>query len=82
MITREKAYGLIDQHIKNPNMRKHMIAVSVIMYSLAEELREDPMLWEIVELQGPLAPLAHSEPDNKSYIDLRTMLPTRPDVRE
>ncbi|MCK4952854.1 HDIG domain-containing protein [Candidatus Bathyarchaeota archaeon] len=50
MITREKAYGLIDQHIKNPNMRKHMIAVSAIMYSLAEELREDPMLWEVVGL--------------------------------
>ena len=50
MITREEGLRLIDEHISNPNLKKHMIAVSAIMGKLAETLGEDKTLWEAVGL--------------------------------
>lgn len=38
------------QHVKNPNLTKHMIAVSAIMKGLARHLNEDEDLWEAVGL--------------------------------
>ncbi|MGQ9680591.1 MAG: HD domain-containing protein [Candidatus Bathyarchaeia archaeon] len=40
----------ISQYVKNPNLMKHMIAVSAIMRSLARHLNEDEDLWEAVGL--------------------------------
>jgi len=48
MITREEAVQLIEQYVKNPNLIKHMIAVSAIMRSIAEHFEEDVALWEAV----------------------------------
>lgn len=50
MITREEGLRLIDEHISNPNLKKHMIAVSAVMRKLAETLSEDKALWEAVGL--------------------------------
>ena len=50
MITREEAIQLIKDHVKNPNLIKHMIAVSAIMRGIAEYLEEDADLWEAVGL--------------------------------
>jgi len=50
MITREEAIRLIKKYVKNPNLIKHMIAVSAIMRSIAEHLEEDVALWEAVGL--------------------------------
>ena len=38
------------KYVKNPNLIKHMIAVSSIMRSLARRLNEDEGLWEAVGL--------------------------------
>jgi putative nucleotidyltransferase with HDIG domain len=48
MISRDDALERVEQHVKNRNLVKHMIAVSAIMGGLAEHLREDRELWEIV----------------------------------
>lgn len=40
----------LSQYVKNPNLMKHMIAVSAIMRSLARHLNEDEELWEAVGL--------------------------------
>lgn len=48
MISRDEALKLVEQHVKNRNLVKHMIAVSAIMGGLAEKLGEDRGLWEIV----------------------------------
>jgi putative nucleotidyltransferase with HDIG domain len=50
MITREEAIRLINKHVQNPNLIKHMIAVSAIMRGIAEHLEEDIALWEAVGL--------------------------------
>ncbi len=50
MITRDEGLRLIDEHISNPNLKKHMIAVSAVMKGLAGRLGEDTALWEIVGL--------------------------------
>ncbi len=46
MITREEAIQLIKKYVKNPNLIKHMIAVSAIMRGIAEHFEEDADLWE------------------------------------
>ena len=48
MITRDEALRRVKQHVKNRNLVKHMIAVSVIMRGLADRLGEDTDLWEAV----------------------------------
>ena len=50
MVAREQGLKLIDAHISNPNLRKHMIAVSAVMSKLAQKLGEDQALWEAVGL--------------------------------
>ena len=45
-----KANDLVNKHIKNKNLRKHMYAVQASMKALAKELNEDQALWEIVGL--------------------------------
>lgn len=50
MITREEGLKLIDEHISNPNLKKHMIAVSAVMGKLAGTLGEEEALWEAVGL--------------------------------
>ncbi|MFP3950837.1 MAG: HD domain-containing protein [Candidatus Bathyarchaeia archaeon] len=48
MISREEAIELVEEHVSNDNLVKHMIAVGAIMRSLAERFGEDPELWEAV----------------------------------
>lgn len=48
MITREEAIKKVEEHVKNENLVNHMKAVGAIMRGLAEELGEDPVLWEAV----------------------------------
>ena len=50
MVTREEAIVLIEKYVRNPNLRKHMIAVSAIMRGIAKHLEEDVDLWEAVGL--------------------------------
>lgn len=48
MITRAEELKRLGQHISNPVLVKHMIAVSAIMRGLADRLGDDPLLWEAV----------------------------------
>jgi len=50
MMPREEELRVLDSHISNPNLKKHMIAVSAIMRKLAQNLGEDEELWEAVGL--------------------------------
>jgi len=49
-ITREQAWELINQYIKNQNSIKHSLATEVVMRKLAKELGEDPDIWGITGL--------------------------------
>ena len=48
--TREEGLRLLDEHISNLNLRKHMLAVSAVMRRLAETRGGDAALWEAVGL--------------------------------
>jgi len=49
-MNREEAYQLIKENVKNKNLIKHMLAVEVIMKSLAENLGEDEEKWVLTGL--------------------------------
>lgn len=48
--TREEAWDLVCELVKDEGLRRHMLAVSVAMAGYAEELGGDPAYWEIVGL--------------------------------
>lgn len=48
MVSIEEALDRVRHHVRNPNLIKHMIAVSSIMRGLADRLGEDPELWGAV----------------------------------
>lgn len=50
MITREQAIGLLHEHTKNQNLRRHMYAVGFAMRALAEKLGGEPDMWEALGL--------------------------------
>jgi len=50
MISREEALKLIDEYLKNPNLKKHVLAVEAIMAALAEKLGEDVEKWRLIGL--------------------------------
>jgi len=50
MPTRDDAYQLMVQHVKNENLRKHMLAVEVAMRFYARKYGEDEELWAMTGL--------------------------------
>jgi putative nucleotidyltransferase with HDIG domain len=50
MITREKALKLLDQYIKNPNLKKHLLAAEALMKALAKKFGEDVEIWGLTGL--------------------------------
>ena len=42
---RGEALGLLSEHVKNENIRKHCLAVAAIMEGLSKKLGEDPEKW-------------------------------------
>jgi putative nucleotidyltransferase with HDIG domain len=49
-ITRESAWELLTEHTKNESLRKHGLAVEILMRAYARKLGEDPEIWGIVGL--------------------------------
>jgi putative nucleotidyltransferase with HDIG domain len=47
---RNTAYELVQTHVKNKNLRKHMIAVEAVMRELAKRLGEDEERWGLAGL--------------------------------
>ena len=50
MITRDEAYKLVTENVKNDKLVKHMLAVEAIMRALARRFGEDEDLWGLVGL--------------------------------
>lgn len=50
MISRKEALRLLDENISNSNLKKHMVAVSAIIQSLARKFGEDEEGWALTGL--------------------------------
>lgn len=50
MPTRNDAYTLMTQHVKNENLRKHMLSVEVAMRFYVRKYEQDEELWAIAGL--------------------------------
>ena len=50
MISRENAYKLLNQHIKNANMIKHCVASEAVLRAIAQKLDKDQEEWGIAGL--------------------------------
>ena len=49
-ITRERAMALLEEHVRQPNLRKHCLASEAVLKALAERLGEDAEAWGIAGL--------------------------------
>ncbi|MCK4657712.1 MAG: HDIG domain-containing protein, partial [candidate division Zixibacteria bacterium] len=69
MISREDAYRLVTEKVKQINLIKHILAVEAVMARLAEHLGEDRATWGLV---GLLHDLDYSKtadkPDKHTFI--------------
>lgn len=50
MITRERAFKLVEKNLKSKNLVKHVLATEAVMKALAVELEEDPQIWGMAGL--------------------------------
>jgi putative nucleotidyltransferase with HDIG domain len=50
MLSRKEALALVEQHVPNRNLVKHMIAVEGVMRRLARQFGEDEELWGLAGL--------------------------------
>jgi putative nucleotidyltransferase with HDIG domain len=50
MITRDDALKIIDENLKNPNLKRHCLAVEAVMRALAKRFKADPDTWGIAGL--------------------------------
>jgi putative nucleotidyltransferase with HDIG domain len=69
MISREDAYRLVTEKVKQINLVKHILSVEAVMARLAEHLGEDKAIWGLV---GLLHDLDYSKtadkPDKHTFI--------------
>jgi len=49
-MTRDEAFALLSQHVKTPNLIKHMLATEALMRGLARKFGEDEEKWGIAGL--------------------------------
>ncbi len=50
MIGRTQALAIVKEHVKNPNLIKHMLAVEAAMAAYAQKWKEDEEVWRIAGL--------------------------------
>ncbi len=71
---REEALKLVEKHIKNKNLRKHMYAVEACMVALADRLEGDKELWSLAGLLHDLDYEQTAEdPDNHGRITVEML---------
>lgn len=69
MITREEAYKLVKEKVKQGNLVKHILAVEAVMVRLAEHFDEDTSIWGLVGLLHDLDySVTADKPDKHSFI--------------
>lgn len=49
-MTREEAWAIVEEFVKNKNLQKHMLAVEVAMASYAKKWGEDEELYRVAGL--------------------------------
>ena len=64
MITREQALGLIQEHVSNKNIIKHMIALEAVMVALHDELKSGRPSARVSTELGRMSPGQNSLSDN------------------
>ncbi len=47
---RQRALEIIDQYVKNPNLKKHLLAAEALMKALARRFNEDEEIWGLAGL--------------------------------
>jgi len=62
-ISREKAYELFNEHVKDDILRKHCLAAAAVMKGLAKELGKNEEVWELTGLLHDLDFDRVKEPD-------------------
>jgi putative nucleotidyltransferase with HDIG domain len=69
MISREEAYQLVTQKVKQKNLVKHILAVEAVMRALAEHLGEDVEFWGLTGLLHDLDySVTADHPEKHSYV--------------
>ena len=69
MISREEAYRLVVEKVKQKNLVKHILAVEAVMRRLAEHLNEDIELWGLTGLLHDLDySVTADAPEKHTYI--------------
>ena len=49
-ITRDQAFALLEEHLKNENLKRHCLATEAIMIALARRFGQDETLWGVTGL--------------------------------
>ncbi len=63
MISRENAYKLLNQHIKNANMIKHCVASEAVLRAIARKLEKNPGEWGLTGLLHDIdVEVTHADP--------------------
>jgi uncharacterized protein len=66
---RPQVYALIEEHVANENLRRHMLACEAIMRALAKRLGEDPDEWGLAGLGHDLdVELTADDPSKQGVI--------------
>jgi putative nucleotidyltransferase with HDIG domain len=60
-ISREKAFKLVQEHIKSPNLFKHCLATEAVMRSLAAHVGQDQDKWGLAGLLHDLDAESHTD---------------------
>ncbi len=71
MLSREQAFGLVEEHVSKKNLVKHILAVECIMRALAERFGEDIETWGLAGLLHDLDyERTSDEPEKHGYVTL------------
>jgi putative nucleotidyltransferase with HDIG domain len=69
MISREEAYQLVIQKVKQKNLVKHILAVEAVMRTLAEHFGEDVEFWGLTGLLHDLDySVTANDPEKHTYV--------------
>lgn len=68
-MTREEAVKLMETHITNINLRKHVLAVEAVMKYMAKELKQDETQWSLTGILHDLDyEVTKTQPEQHSLI--------------